>query len=171
MSIQNKIKAFLSSENFDWPICLILILATLLRIFGIGTWSLWQDEETSIFFSKNIGMAFPQAFPIFFLILDGVFQLVGISYWVGRGLAGFFGIASIWLSYIFLKKYVSRDVGLVAAIFLAVSLGHIFWSQSIRYYTCVLAIQMVILLLFYSGLEEGRYWKLFIAGLFLIWQC
>src|SRR5262245_14876578 len=122
---------FLSS--LAW-ILVILALAVALRLWKIGDWSLWEDEETSLYFSQNPNKHFPRYFPIFFLTLQELFRQTGISIVAGRLLAAAFGVASIGLTFELGWRFLSRPVGLLAALLLTLCLGHLFWSQSIRYY-------------------------------------
>ncbi|MCE9543923.1 MAG: glycosyltransferase family 39 protein [Planctomycetia bacterium] len=148
-----------------WMIVAILAVAAGLCVLRIGAWSLWQDEETSIYFSQHCDKLFPRCSPIYFSALHGLFQITGVSVVAGRLLASFFGLLSIWLTYLFLRRYVSRPAGLVAAILLAACLDQLFWSQSIRYYTMVACFQLAALLMLYEGFEESRPGKLVLAGI------
>lgn len=158
---------FSAAARSRWMIAAILVAAGLIRLGGINAWSLWEDEETSIFFSQQLEKPFAQCFPLFFASLNGLYRLTGISIVAGRALAGTFGLLSIWLTYVVLRKYASREAGLVAALLLTCCLGHVFWSQSIRYYTFLLAVEVLALLMFLDGFEECKYWKLVLSGVLI----
>src|SRR5690606_17106338 len=134
---------------------------------GASEWSLWQDEETSIYFSQRTEKAFPSAFPLFFWILQGVYSITGISVLAGRLLSGAFGVVTIVQTYRVCRKYLTPEVGLIAAALLAMSLGHLFWSQSIRYYTMLAAVEMAALGMLFDGFESRRLWKLVAAGVLI----
>lgn len=145
-------------------IVLILVVALLLRAWKLGEWSLWEDEETSLYFSRHLDKPFPTLFPVFFRLLEGWFHLTGFSIITGRALAGLFGLLSIALTYFGFRRVTSRAAALLAATFLALNLGHLFWSQSIRYYTLVLVFQLLSMYWFIDGFERGRYWELVLSN-------
>lgn len=139
-----------------WALLLILAGAAALRGWGLAEWSLWEDEETSIYFSQQPSKPFPRFFPLFFLTLHGLYQVTGVSVVAGRVLATAFGIGSIVLAYA-LARRLSRSVALLAAFLLAINLGHLFWCQSIRYFTLVLVFELLSMYWFLEGFERGKY--------------
>jgi len=148
-----------------WGLLALLGLATVLRLIGIGQWSLWQDEEMSIYLSQDHRHIFVRSFPPFFKLLSSIYAWTGISTSVGRAVAGAFGVLGIAMTYGFCRKHASPQVGLIAALFLTVTLGHLFWSQSIRYYTMLAAAELATVWLFYEGLEQNKAWKVALSGL------
>jgi hypothetical protein len=145
----------------------VLAVALALRLLFINTWSLWQDEETSIYFSQNLQKAFARSAPVYFYPLRGLFDAFGISVTLGRLFAAVCGVASIYLTYLLGRRLYSTGTGLVAAALLAVCLHHLFWSQSIRYYTLALMLQCAASLLFFDGFETASVGKLMSAGILL----
>jgi len=151
-----------------WQIILIVALAIGIRLIGISDWSLWEDEETSIYFSHHVDKPFPATFPIFFLLLKGLYQITGVSIVGGRLLAGAMGVVSIWLIYLFCRKFFSKNIAILTVLFLAINLGHLFWSQSIRYYTTVLVFQILSIYFFLDGFENKKYHAIILSNLFLV---
>jgi len=147
-----------------WVLLGVLLLAAAIRLGGVATWSLWEDEETSIYFSQRLEKPFAKHFPVFFVALAGLYEATGVSVAAGRVLAGAFGVASIGLTFLMLRRHVSQAAALVAALLLAVCLGHVFWSQSIRYYTLLAAVEVGAIWLFFEGCENRQYGKLVLAG-------
>jgi predicted membrane-bound mannosyltransferase len=123
-----------------WAPAAVFVLGAALRLYGLGEWSLWEDEETTIFFSYHPHRPFPNAFPTFFLILGHLFDYTGCSVLAGRLLSASFGIGSLALTYGIVRRFEEPRVALVALMAISVSPGHLFWSQSIRYYGLALAI-------------------------------
>jgi uncharacterized membrane protein len=152
----------------SWGLLFVLVIATALRIWRIGAWSLWEDEETSLYFSQHLGAWFPQAFPLFFLSLEALFRVWGISVVVGRGLAAVFGVLSVWMAYELLRKLLSRQEAFLASLLLAMNVGCLFFSQSIRYYTCVMFFQLLSLYWFMEGFERRNYLALLLSNLAFI---
>jgi hypothetical protein len=133
----------------------VLGLAVSLRAHGIADWSLWEDEETALYFSQHPDRSFPSYFPVFFLLLNGVFKATGVSVIAGRTLALVFGVAGIATTYELGRRFFSHPVGLVAAGLMAINIGHLFWCQSVRYYTLVLLLQLLCILWFLDGIQKG----------------
>ncbi|OHB66338.1 MAG: hypothetical protein A2V70_10095 [Planctomycetes bacterium RBG_13_63_9] len=150
-----------------WAIVAVLALATMLRLLNVTHWSLWEDEETSLAFSQNLDKWFPSHLPFFFHTLSGLFQVTGVSVAAGRILSAMIGVFDVWLLYVCVRKFVSREVALVAMILMTINLGHLFWSQSIRYYTTVLAFELLSIYWFLDGFERGNYWALLLSNLAL----
>jgi uncharacterized membrane protein len=149
------------------PIAILAILglAFALRMFRASEWSLWEDEETSLYFSQHPGEPFASYFPIFFGLLHKLFSMTDVSVEWGRLVATAFGLLSIWLTYSLGRRWSSQSVGLVAAAFVTINLGHVFWSQSVRYYTLVLVFQLLCMHWLLDGLERHDYRKLLLANL------
>ena len=146
-----------------WAIVVVLAVATALRGWGLANWSLWEDEETSIYFSQQPGKPFPRFFPVFFLALHGLYRATDVSIVAGRVLATVFGIGGIALVYA-LARRMSREIAVVAALFLAVNLGHLFWCQSIRYFTLLLVFELLSMYCFLEGFERGKYTLLLLSN-------
>ena len=144
-----------------WAILVVVAVAVVLRAWGASEWSLWEDEETSIYFSQQPDKPFPRFFPLFFLALKGVYQLTGVSVAAGRMLAAAFGIVSIGLVYAMARRLLSREIAVLAALLLTLNLGHLFWSQSIRYFTLLFVLELLSMYWFLEGFERRK------IGLFL----
>jgi 4-amino-4-deoxy-L-arabinose transferase-like glycosyltransferase len=147
-----------------WIPWLVIGLAVGLRAWKLGEWSLWEDEETTIYFSQNVAKPFPRFFPVFFVALREWFQLTGLSVMTGRVLAAAIGVAGVGITYEVCRRLVSRSAGLWAALLLTLNLGHLFWSQSIRYFGLLLVFQVVSLYWFYEGFERRKPWMLVAAN-------
>jgi hypothetical protein len=141
-----------------WAPAAVFVLGAALRLYGLGEWSLWEDEETTIFFSYHPDRSFPTAFPTFFLILGLLFDYTGCSVLAGRLLSASFGIGSLALTYGIVRRFEGPRVALVALMAISVSPGHLFWSQSIRYYGLAYLIQLMAVWLLLEGNRRRRLW-------------
>jgi 4-amino-4-deoxy-L-arabinose transferase-like glycosyltransferase len=137
-----------------WVVGAVLLAATAMRLYGLGEWSLWEDEETTIFFSHHPDRRFPRAFPIFFVLLGWLYDITGVSVLAGRLLSASFGILSLALTYAIARRFAGERVALAALVLAAVSPGHLFWSQSIRYYGLVLCLQLASIWLLLEGIRR-----------------
>ena len=129
----------------------VLLAATAMRLYGLGEWSLWEDEETTIFFSHHPERGFPTTFPVFFALLGWLYDITGVSVLAGRLLAAAFGVISLALTYLLARRFAGEGVALTAVVLVAVSPGHLFWSQSIRYYSLALCVQLASIWLLLEG--------------------
>ena len=91
------------------PVLLTVLIAVALRLYGLGEWSLWEDEETTIYFSYHTEKSFPRSFPTFFLLLGHTFRYTGCSVLVGRLLSAAIGVLSLFLIYGVARRFTSSD--------------------------------------------------------------
>jgi predicted membrane-bound mannosyltransferase len=146
----------------------ILALATLLRAWNLGAWSMWEDEEGSIFHAQRPYQGFPGFFPVFFVALNQLLGVTGLSVGAARVLPAVMGLLSIVFTYTCFRRFVTPRTALLAAFLLAVNLGHLFWSQSIRYYTTALVFQVLSMYWFLDGFESKKVGALLLSNLALV---
>jgi hypothetical protein len=150
-----------SGRRFALYALLVVGLAVVLRAVGLDTWSLWEDEEGSLTRAyESPYWEFQRYFPIFFVTLKGYAELVGLSPGWLRAYPAAVGVLSIVLTMAGFRRWVGPRTAALAGLFLAVNLGHLFFSQSIRYYTLALAFQVLALVWFYDGFESADWRKL-----------
>ena len=152
-----------------WLPWAILVAGGALRLFRLGDWSLWFDEETSIYFALNPHRPFPRAFPLYFWVLGRVFSAVGVSVYSARLFSALAGIATLWLAWRCIRRFAGDEVALPALVLLVLSPGHLFWSQSIRYYMLLLGFQIASIHAFLAALERPSllWWSLTVGWLVL----
>ncbi|MGB3401638.1 MAG: glycosyltransferase family 39 protein [Microcoleaceae cyanobacterium] len=120
------------------PLGVIVLLATILRLYQLGTESLWIDEMLSIWDAERLNdiLTLPYVRPFYFLLLAGWMQLGTSDVWL-RGLSVILGIASVFLTYQLGRRLVGEATGQIAALIMALSPLFINHSQEIRMYTLV----------------------------------
>lgn len=127
----------------------VLAIALLLRLVSINQ-SVWLDEAINIMAVKNydvkflvtdysIGDLHP---PLYHIFLKSWTQIFGYSEVAVRLLSVIFGVVSVFLIYSLGKLLFDKKIGLVAALLLAVSGLHIYYSQEARMY--VLAAMLAL---------------------------
>jgi mannosyltransferase len=112
------------------PIVLILLLATVLRLYQLGTESLWVDEFHSLRAVEDLRFNFR----VLYFALLRVWMTFGMSDAWLRGLSVIFGVGSVFLIYQLGYHLVGRATGLISAFVIAVSPLFIFHSQEVRMY-------------------------------------
>lgn len=162
-------------------LALLMALALILRLVGIGKESLWWDEYTS-----HVYLNAPSLFD--FLILNRSLDPLTLPFYYTleylwthyihdsvitlRLMSIAIGIATIPILYLLGRRMFGTWAGLTAAAMLAVSPTHIHHSQSIRMYVVFIFLSTVVIWSFILLLEKPRLslWALHgIASLLLYW--
>lgn len=122
-------------------IFLVLLLGLILRSVALDQ-SLWLDEAINVLALKSNNLfslltqypRFDFHPPGYFLFLWLWTKLVGFSEISVRTPSTFFGLLTIWVTYLIGKKLVSKRFGLLASLLLAINPLHIYYSQEARPY-------------------------------------
>ncbi len=137
-----------------WLAALAVILAAAfaLRLWNLGTQSLWHDEAWSVF-SAYQPLAWgnphvdPNAPPIFYLTLSLWIKLAGDSVWAMRYWSLLYGVILVAVVALITRRWFGAQAALLAAIFVAFS--PILWvfSQEIRAYVAMPLLALILLIL------------------------
>lgn len=129
---KNETKANLRA---DWlPISLILLVATALYLYQLGTESLWNEELYSVHDAKGIPHTNIIARPVYYVVLRLWMTFGGSDVWL-RALSALFGLGCIFLIYRLGRHVAGETTGLIAAFLLALSPLFINFAQMVRMYT------------------------------------
>jgi len=158
-----------------WLIAAITVLALILRLFRLDS-ELWLDEiATVVLFSPMpilhviTGFVSPNNHLLNSLLIKLAVTFFGEQEWVFRLPAAVFGAATIPVFYWVTRLTLSQRSSLCAALLLAVSYHHIFFSQNARGYTMQIFFTTLACGLFVKGLQEDRLqiWILYVAAMML----
>ncbi len=158
-----------------WGLVVVTVVALVLRLIAINT-DLWLDEITPIMdygplpFVQVVGSYLRSNNHLLnTLLLKGAIALFGEHEWSVRLPAVLFGVATIPALYFVARLALSRAVSLAAALLLAVSYHHIFFSQNARGYTAYIFFALVSSGLFVRALSTDRTstWIWYVITLFL----
>ena len=137
-------------------LALIIFIGAALRFYKLGEWSFWSDEMFTVegkedgfnytFLRQSLSLELIQ-------ITVGLF---GINEWNARLVPALIGLVSIPALYFPIRKMFNPTVSLAAALLLAVSPWHLYWSQNARFYVALLLLYNLALLAFYFALEDDR---------------
>jgi mannosyltransferase len=129
-------------EVAPWLVIVITLVGGWLRVFQLGSQGLWLDETFSIWLANH---NFPDMLqwmiridqhpPLYYLLLHYWMILKGDTPYYVRLLSALFGAATIPIIYLIGKRISGAVMGLVAAVFLALSLFNIYYAQETRMYT------------------------------------
>lgn len=112
----------------------MLAIATTLRFYQLGEEGVWVDEMGSMGDAARYWERPSAHRPLYYILLNVWMRFGQSDIWL-RSLAVIFGIGSVWLVYRLGAQLLSRRVGLVAGLMMALSPLFINHSQEIRMYS------------------------------------
>lgn len=161
----------------------ITLLGMTLRVWRIGEESATGDEVFTLALLNAPGLQafWEQSFafdptarlaPVFGTLAYGWACLFGPGLLAARMLPLLLGCVSIPLLYIFARRLAGPPAGLIAALGLALSSAHRFYSQDVRFYALLCFLALLSMLLFVRALESGGRWNwtaYFLVNAALLW--
>lgn len=121
---------------------LILLLATGIRLYNLTASSLWHDEAFS---ALLINYSWHEMFyrigldvhpPLYYILLRLWADVLGHSMWALRGFSAFFSIATVWMTYLFVKAAFKREsLAQISALLIALSPFQVQFVIEARMYT------------------------------------
>jgi mannosyltransferase len=151
----------------------ILLLAAALRLWGLGTESLWLDEGIT---AHRTGISFGQLVRDFRGETQTILYYLGENAWcavAGRSEAALrfpslvFGVLTVWAVFLFARQVFSPAAALWAAFLLAINPFAIFYSQEARPYALLLltaVLSLYFLLRFLRSPGKGAAWGYMISA-------
>ena len=140
-------------------LAVILFFGLFLRVYALGSESIWQDEGFSVSvahmnLSELIATTAADVHPpLYYLLLHYWISIFGDSEFSCRFLSALFGFFSIVMIYKVGSLLFHRDTGLLGALVLALSEFHIHYSQVARMYSLMV---LLTLLSFYYFIRLRR---------------
>lgn len=128
----------LTQEKIVVPV--LLLVATIVRFATITKASIWHDEGfTMMLISRNpaeiwAGSGRDVHPPLFYELLHGWTQLFGRSELAARSMSAVAGIVTIYVCYLLVKRYFSRQGASIVLLLLALAPFLIRYSQEARMY-------------------------------------
>lgn len=141
---------------------IVVALAALLRVPGLND-QLWYDEIATLVISvrhpvRAILTEFPgvNQHPLFSLLSHASVQLFGEAPWTVRLPAAVFGVAAVWAAWLAGRAWLGRAEALTAAVLLATSSHHVWFSQNARGYTMLATFTLLSTVYLVRVLRENR---------------
>jgi mannosyltransferase len=140
----------------------ILMLAAVLRFSDIGAESYWLDE---IIMVNLTGSSFDTIVdhlqssdrpPVYVLLGYAWARLFGSTEAATRSLSAVAGVASVAVMYAVGSALYRREVGLLAALIMAVSAFQVWYSQEYRYYAVFQLVVLIAALFYILWLKHGQ---------------
>jgi uncharacterized membrane protein len=130
------------AQHFWFNILLIALLALGLRLHLLGEQSLWRDEIASVALARlplsqiwGVWMVHETNPPFYYTLLHVWIRLFGEGEFAVRSLSALIGAAAVVCAGVLGRKLKSEQVGVIAALLMAVSALQVFYSQEARGYT------------------------------------
>ncbi len=164
---------------------IIILLATVLRLYGLGRMALWGDEACMVYLCMESPGQIVSALasadrpdvdvapPVYFILLHAWMTLLGNSVYAFRGFSVVFGILTVWAVYGLGSRLFNPKVGLLSALLAAVHPFQVWYSQEGRMYSLAAFLSALSMYLLAGALQtplKRSRWALFaICGLTLLY--
>ena len=149
----------------------IVALAAVLRLEGLGRDGLWFDETVSLGYARqplsypghwNNGMA------LFHTVLHGWIRIAGESEAALRFPSAVFGIAAVALLIALVRRVNGWTAALAAGLIFALAWRHVYYSQEARGYSLFIMLAILTTLLLVRLLERPGTGRLVAYGIALV---
>ena len=151
-------------KKLPWLLLTILAIAAFLRLYRLGSESIWLDEAFSVLVSKASPISIVKLTatsethpPLYYLLLHFWMLAFGQSEVALRSLSACFGILSIFLLYKVGCELFNHKVGLLSSSLLAISTFTIWYSQDARPYSLLLCVTLLSFLFFVRIFKYASY--------------
>jgi len=152
----------------DWGIPVaITILGAVLRLYHLGTQSLWLDELFSVFLSRQgvaalvAGTAQDTMPPLYYFLLR-IALLFGSDERAVRSVSFVFSVAAIPLFYVLAQEMFGPRVASAASLILALNPFHLFYAQEARMYAQLAFFSLAAIFFFWRAWQSQQ-WRAWIA--------
>ncbi len=151
----------LSPSALRWGLLGAILLGAGTRLVGLAAESIWLDEATSILLAKLDLLELVRTTaqdihpPVYYALLH-VWLALGEGEFAVRSLSAFAGILAIPFLYQLGRALYDERAGLIAALLLAVSPLHIWYSQEARMYALVTLLTLAGSYWLWQALQRGR---------------
>ena len=125
----------------NWLLLVILLGATILRMYQLGFLSIWVDEYIHVLNAKKMVEGIPLAQKgngvLLTLSIYPFFKIFGVNDFMARFPSLIYGVLSIFVMFKIAKRLFNIEIAYLTAILLAVSQYHVFWSRIARNYAII----------------------------------
>ena len=139
----------------------IVLIGFFLRIYQLGTQSIWYDEAYSLWISKLAVTQMVQTTagdvqpPLYYFLLHYWMIVFGTSASAVRLLSVLFGVLAIPMIYVVGRQLFNKEAGLVGALILALSSFNIWYSQETRMYSLMVFLTLLSMFFFLCFLQRS----------------
>ncbi len=146
-----------------WLLAGIILLAAWLRLYQLGAESLWFDEGWTALISQLEGQELRHAlwtlpFPFYYLLMSFWTEAGNSEFWL-RLFSAISGILSLPLLFQLARVTLGRRTAHLAALLLAVSPLHVWYSQEARMYALAVLLGLGASWAFWQATHRPRLWR------------
>lgn len=146
-------------------LALITLIAAALRLYKINEWGFWIDEIYTI--NRAVGDLGSILIPLSTRLISIPLTTLGTDEFSARIVPGTLGVFSIPIFFFPIRKVTSGTTALLAAILLALSPWHLYWSQNARFYSALMLFYGLAGLCLFIWLEGESRWYLILSMAFI----
>lgn len=153
-----------SIKKYELILLVILFLGLFLRVYDLGKESVWFDEAYSISMAKfNVFQIFVETAkddynpPFYYIILHYWIKMFGDSEFSSRFPSVIFGFFTILMIFKVGSLIFDKEVGVLGALLLGLSVFNIQYSQEARCYTLLTLTSLLSIYFFIKFLEKRTY--------------
>jgi len=146
-----------------WLLAGIILLGVWLRLYQLGAESLWFDEGWTALISQLEGQELRHAlwtlpFPLYYLLMSFWTEVGSSEFWL-RLFSALAGILSLPLLFQLARVTLGRRTAHLAALLLAISPLHIWYSQEARMYALAVLLGLGASWAFWQAIQRPRLWR------------
>jgi mannosyltransferase len=154
-----------NQKNTTILLGILLAVGFFLRLFELGAENLWLDEGVTVYYARlSLAEIFSRISteefnpPLYYSLIHVWIRLAGDSEFSLRMPSVIFGVLSILMIYKTARLMAGRDVGLLAAMILALNRFHVHYSQEARIYA-LLVFLTLLSFYYFIRLTKEFHWK------------
>lgn len=152
---------FLNRDKISFNLIIpIITLGALLRLADLSP-SFWTDELYTAFYAGNLNLPFLYSFkdpgnPPLFFILTRFYQIFsGFNEAILRILPVIFSTLTIYVIYLFVKKYSDKVSAYISSFLFAINIYGIVSAQELRCYSLLIFLTVLISYYFFKTVENS----------------
>jgi 4-amino-4-deoxy-L-arabinose transferase-like glycosyltransferase len=167
--LRAKFHQLMAQQNWLWW---LVGLALALRLFHLGAWSFWEDEALTILLARQplvrliSILSTADVHPPLYFLLVKTFMGLGQSEFIIRLPSALCSAAAVGVLYLMGRDLFDEQVGLVAALLMAVSPLQLLYAQEARMYAQLLLLAGLSSWTFIHAWrsQDRRLWILFVVS-------
>ena len=116
----------------------VVAVALISRVWHLTAWDLWTDEVHTLTIARTGEYSFGPAYklaPLNFILTHWAISVFGLTELGGRIAPFLAGMLTVIGTYWLGRRWIGRRAALFAALLLAVSPWHVYWSQNARHFS------------------------------------
>lgn len=138
-------------------ISVILVVAFLVRLRGLGIRDFGYDEMFSVYYAHNPWNNWNA--PLYWIALHFWTKIFGFSEFSLRFPGMLFSFSAIWVIYLLAKELFNKNTALLSAALAGFSAFHIWYAQDARDYSMFMFFGTLSSYLLVLALKKGGYWR------------